>query len=60
MEKTVRNVFWMLMTGKAWEVLLFVLVLVFYGLLKCHIRLEVNSLWKGTPDKTNGGNLWKI
>jgi len=55
-----KHVFWMLMTGKAWEVLLFVLVLVFYGLLKCHTRLEANSLWKGTPDKTNGGNLWKI
>lgn len=38
-----KNVMWMLITGKAWEVLVFVLVLIFYGLLKCHIRQEVNN-----------------
>ena len=39
-------IFWMLMAGKAWEVVLFVLVLIFYGLLKCHIRKEVNNSLK--------------
>lgn len=38
-----KNVMWMLITGKAWEVVVFVLVLIFYGLLKCHIRQEVNN-----------------
>lgn len=33
---------WMLITGKAWEVLVFVLILIFYGLLKCHLRQEVS------------------
>ncbi|XP_078375162.1 G-protein coupled receptor 157-like [Oculina patagonica] len=36
-----KNIMWMLITGKAWEVVVFVLVLIFYGLLKLHIRQEV-------------------
>lgn len=34
-------IMWMLVTGKAWEVLVFILILIFYGLLKCHLRQEV-------------------
>ena len=34
-------IMWMLVTGKAWEILVFILILIFYGLLKCHLRQEV-------------------
>ena len=37
------DVRWMLITGKAWEIVIFVLILIFYGLLKCHLRKEVNN-----------------
>lgn len=43
-ENVQKNIMWMLITGKAWEVVVFVLVLIFYGLLKCHIRQEVNNI----------------
>lgn len=36
-------IMWMLVTGKAWEVLVFILILIFYGLLKCHLRQEVGD-----------------
>lgn len=36
-----KNIMWMLITGKAWEIVVFVLILIFYGLLKCHLRKEV-------------------
>lgn len=35
-------VFWMLITDKLWEIIMFILVVVFYSLLKCHIREEVS------------------
>ena len=37
-------VMWMLVTGKAWEILVFVLILIFYGLLKWHLREEVKTV----------------
>ena len=37
------DVIWMFVTDKFWEILVFVLILIFYGLLKCHIRTEVNN-----------------
>lgn len=38
-----KSIMWMLITGEVWEVLVFVTVLLFYGLLKCHIRQEVKK-----------------
>ncbi|CAH3121119.1 unnamed protein product [Pocillopora meandrina] len=38
--RTDNYIMWMLVTGKAWEVLVFILILIFYGLLKCHLRQE--------------------
>lgn len=35
-------IIWMLVTGKAWEILVFVLILIFYGLLKWHLREELH------------------
>lgn len=35
-------IIWMLVTGKAWEMLVFVLILIFYGLLKWHLREELH------------------
>jgi len=40
-ESNAKIIFWILMTDKLWEVIMFILVIVFYGLLKCHIRREV-------------------
>ena len=37
------DVIWMLVTGKFWEIAVFILILIFYGLLKCHLRTEVNN-----------------
>lgn len=37
------DVIWMFVTDKFWEILVFVLILIFYGLLKCHLRTEVNN-----------------
>ena len=55
-KNTQKNIFWMLMTGKAWEMLVFVLILIFYGLLKCHIRLEVICrLSRGRPPHESDG-----
>lgn len=51
-ESAHKSIMWMLITGKAWEVLVFVTVLIFYGLLKCHIRQEVA---KGFIDSTMVG-----
>lgn len=34
-------IFWMLITDKLWEISMFIIVLVFYSLLKCHIREEI-------------------
>lgn len=36
-------IFWLLITDKLWEVIMFVIVLIFYSLLKCHIREEVSN-----------------
>lgn len=34
-------IFWMLITGKLWEFVMFIIVIVFYSLLKCHINEEI-------------------
>lgn len=40
-----RQLMWMWFTGKGWEIATYVLIAIFYGALKWHIRTDVSLDW---------------